>query len=194
MNKSKIAPLVGILFISASMLTACGQKEISQITNEEPKYYSISIDGDYLPREEDDMDVNVLTEVSKGFLAAAVSRDYKNIDTVTEYGYYTKEVYEKYMQMGRPEAVKASAIENQLVVNLHEADIKKIEFYKLKGQEASSVTIEYISSYIEGTESYLNQLKVKKGSKYKRTMTIKFIKEDGEWKVQETSATAREEV
>lgn len=194
MNKQKMIALTSLLLISSSMLTACGQKEISKTTDEVPKYFSMTMDGDYLPREEDDEDVNALTEVSKGFLKAAINRDYKNIDTITEYEYYTKEVYENYMQMDRPEAVKASAIENQLVIDLQETDTKKIEFYKLKGQEASSVTVEYISSYIEGNEDYLSQLNVKKGSRYKRTITIKMIKEEDSWKVQETSSTAREEV
>lgn len=194
MKKQKRVALMCMLLTCTALMTACTQQELSQSSKEIPKYYSVSMDGEYLPKSEDDPDIAKLKEISGEYLEAIVNRNYNNIEKTTEYSYYTEETYNKYMVTNRPEIIKESVIQNKLIVNLDSYEIQHIEFYTLRGQQSSTVLIEYISSYIEGDEEYLNRINVKKDVNYKRDITITFIKENDNWKVQEYLLTIREEI
>lgn len=194
MNKHKKLALMYMVLVCTALLTACNQKAVDQNSQGIPKYYEVSMDGEYLSKSENDLEVNELKEISGEYLEVIVNRDYHNIDQTTEYSYYTEETYNKYMDTNRPEILKASVIQNRLIVNLESYEIQQMEFYTLRGQQSSTVTMEYISSYIEGTEQYFNQISVKKDTRYRRIITITFIKENNHWKVQEYLLTTREEI
>ena len=58
----------------------------------------------------------------------------------------------------------------------------------------ATVACEYIVTIKHATDEYLEQLQLKKDTKYRRTMTIEYTKVNDEWKVANNSVSEREEV
>lgn len=191
-NKQKIRALATIIMVSA--LSAGCSKGGKSVINPEAKYYSVNMDGERLEIPEDDERITALGQLCNEFIPVVMNRDYINPDVMSEYQYYTEEYAETLKASGRPELLKQSIMDNELILTVEEVDITGIQIYRMNGEPAATITADYIQRFEHSIEGYFDSMGVKQNGRYKRTMTISLKCQNDKWGVYKYSSTARVEV
>jgi len=191
MRRTKAHFLTVLLCIGGS-LTACSNMTVN--TSETP-YYSYSIDGVKQYKSGEDEDVQKIKELATGYVELTCGFDYTSLENAhDEVNYYTEDLKNEYIEYEYVEAGMETMRYYQQVQDLVECNINDIQFYGKLDQESAWVQCEYISVVTHATEEYLSDVGVKLDTKYRRVMTLAFVKENGEWKIFDYDITDREEV
>jgi len=183
------ALVVGLMLCT----TGCSSGE-KHIKNPDAKYFSVNIDGERIEIAEDDERIVTLYDLAQNFIPAAMDRDYRNPDVETEYNYYSSEYTKTLKESGRKEKLLESMKTYESIFKVESVDVTKIQIYRFKGQDAASITADYIQRYEHAVDGYLESLGVKENGRYQRTMTINLINEDGRWGIYDYSSSSRVEV
>lgn len=192
MKRRTKAHFLMILLGMGVSLSACSNKAIN--TSETP-YYSLSIDGKKQYKSAEDEDVQKIKELSTGYIELTCGFDYKALENAfDELNYYTEKVKNDYIEYEYIEDSIATMEYYEQVQDLVECNIKDMQFYELYDEESARVQCEYISVVKHATDEYLSDVGVKLDTKYSRVMTLEFVKENGEWKIDSYNITNREEV
>lgn len=183
------------LIITAVMglsLTACStEKSQTEVT----PYYSVTIDGEKEYYSGEDSNIIKLKEITEEFVVAAGQADYqKPEEAERELSYYTDEVRAQKEESDYVNRIIAMMTGYELQTHISEKTIKEIKLSSKHGNPTATVACEYIVSIKHATDEYLEQLQLKKDTKYRRTMTIEYTKVNEEWKVSNNSVSEREEV
>lgn len=179
--------LIGVLVLS---VTGCG----NVLNSGETKVYTLDIDGNPVFMDEDNEEVKQVNEVIEEFISFAAVGDYRNPDGRSEQEYYTRETRERNIVNNVPERIEESLVANQQIIVLHKTEMENMRFVKLGGTEGCFARYIYITTIENATEEYFEATQLEKGVMYKRTMELQMVKEEGEWKVETFSASAREKV
>lgn len=183
------------LIITAVMglsLTACTTK-----TNqtEVTPYYSVTIDGEKKYYTDEDSTIMKLKEVTEEFVVAAGQANYQKPEEVEgELSYYTDEIRSLKEESDYVNRINEMLTGYELQTHISEKTIKEIKLSSKHGNPMATVACEYIVTIKHATDEYLEQLQLKKDTKYRRTMTIEYTKVNDEWKVSNNSVSEREEV
>lgn len=179
--------LIGVLALS---VTGCG----NVLNSGETKVYTLDIDGNPVFMDEDNEEVKQVNEVIEEFISFAAVGDYRNPDGRSAQEYYTRETRERNIANNVPERIEESLVANQQIIVLHKIEMENMRFVKLGGTEGCFARYIYITTIENATEEYFEATQLEKGVMYKRTMELQMVKEEGEWKVETFSASAREKV
>ena len=190
MHKRKICLIITV--VMGLSLTACSTKtNQSEVT----PYYSVTIDGEKEYYSDEDSNIIKLKEVTEEFVVAAGQSNYQKPDEVNgELSYYTDEVRSQMEESDYVNRIITMITGYELQTHISEKTIKEIKLSFQHGNPMATVACEYIISIKHATDEYLEQLQLKKDTKYRRTMTIEYTKVNDEWKVANNSVSEREEV
>lgn len=173
-------------------LTACSAKT-SQ--TEVTPYYSVTIDGEKKYYSDEDSTITKLKEVTEEFVVAAGQANYQKPDEVeSELSYYTDEIRSMKEESDYVDRINTMITGYELQTHISEKTINEIQLSSQHGNPMATVACEYIVTIKHATDEYLEQLQLKKDTKYRRTMTIEYTKVNDEWKVSNNSVSEREEV
>lgn len=185
--------LIYTILAITTLLTGCNSNQILT-SKESGKYYTVTIDGEYINYDETDKEIQRIIETIDGFTKASFDVSYKNLDLENEFSYYSKETREFYDEVGMKENTEEWMKLEKLIMKLHEVDIKSIELYNKNTVHAARINLDYISSYPGATDSYLELNDVEIDKKYSRGMNMELVYEDDRWAVKEYILTTRTEV
>lgn len=190
MYKRKICLIITV--VMGLSLTACTTKT-SQ--TEVTPYYSVTIDGEKKYYSDEDSTIMKLKEVTEEFVVAAGQANYQKPDEVEgELSYYTDEIRSLKEETDYVNRINAMITGYELQTHISDKVIKKIKLSSQHGNPMATVACEYIVTIQNATDEYLEELQLKKDTKYRRTMTIEYKKVNDEWKVSDNSVSEREEV
>lgn len=192
MKNKKFGICLFITMCVALSSTACNIK--TDQTAKTP-YYSVTIDGEKLYYSHKDESIKQIKEMTEAYVMVSAQSDYQNLDMVDEeFSLFTSEAKEKMESYDWVGAIKEQISHYQLQHVVSEYNITGIQLQSQHGKKKAIVTCDYITSTKHATDEYLETVNIKKGTDYKRTLTLTLELEKGEWKVSDYSTTAREEV
>ncbi len=182
-----------IVMCTCLLLTGCSDNT-TKLDKEPGKYYSVTIDEEYFNYDENSEVIQAIIETSNGFTKASFDITHKNPEVEKEFEYYSDATMEHYNQIGTIDSTRQWLLDEELVIKLHEVNINTVELYHKLGVDAARVDLEYISSYPEAREEYLQSTSVEIGQKYNRGMLLELVYENDRWAVDGYTLTAREKV
>jgi len=176
------------------MLVVTGCSEQGKQIGETP-YFSMLIDGGKEYRAEENLDVQQLKELTLGYIELTCNIDYRNTENaMDELNYYTESTKKEYIEYEYVQGGIETMEYYEQIMELLETSVEEIQFYQLNDKEKARVACDYITVIPHATDEYFEELGIKKDTKYKRTMMLGFVREEGEWKIDEYDITDRIEV
>lgn len=183
--------LIITLFMAFNM-TACSS-QTSQMA--ETPYYAVTIDGEKKYYGEEEESVKQLKELTEAYLMLSQQKNYQKPEGVQEELNFFSESYRAQQEAANfVESTVSQLNYYQLENEVSEHNVTEILYKSQHGDTMATVTCEYITSIKHATDEYLASVQVKANTNYKRVLTLDAVLENGEWKVQKYSNSAREEI
>ena len=192
MRHKKIKGCMAFILCALISMTGCGAMNKQ---TKETSFYKLTIDGDMVYYPENVENVQNLIGVTNEFINVFADTDYTKPEQLEkELDYYTEAKRTELNEQKYVDRVVEQLNTYKTKQEVVEIGNYGVQFYSFEGKKRAKVTCDYISVMNNATENYLQISGLKLNTNYKRTFTIDFELENGEWKIENQKASAREEV
>lgn len=183
MKNKRILPIILATIVISSNMIGC--EKSNDITTNETPYYTLNIDGEKQFFNEEHDEVKNISSFIEEYLNLSVNIDYTNKIYLDQFALYTDEIVAIDTESGFYDLYEEKMTQNELIEILDSYEITEIDFYDVYGSPYATVTFNCLSTLSHGSEEYLESNGFEIGKQYKTNMSLKLLKQDNGWRLEE---------